>query len=116
MAHTIRTGSGYRWKDSGGLHWASPSDPEVRDYLVGLMVELAGWALMKSYWSTGAIPPSRTALWATSSRETDTPRGNWSRLQPRSWLRPRPPWSPMTSAFLWQYPPVSCPVRIPAQG
>jgi hypothetical protein len=41
MAHTIRTGSGYRWKDSGGLHWASPSDPEVRDYLVGLMVELA---------------------------------------------------------------------------
>ena len=41
MAHTIRTSSGYRWKDGGGLHWASPSDPEVRDYLVGLMVELA---------------------------------------------------------------------------
>ena len=41
MAHTIRTGSGYRWKDSDGLHWASPSDPEVQDYLVGLMVELA---------------------------------------------------------------------------
>ena len=41
MAHTIRTSSGYRWKDGGGLHWASPSDQEVQDYLVGLMVELA---------------------------------------------------------------------------
>lgn len=41
MAHTIRTGSGYRWKDSSGLHWASPSDQEAQDYLVGLMVELA---------------------------------------------------------------------------
>ncbi len=41
MAHTIRTSSGYRWKDGSGLHWASPSDQEVQDYLIGLMVELA---------------------------------------------------------------------------
>ena len=30
---------------------------------------------MRSCWSTGAIPPSQTALWATSRLETATPRG-----------------------------------------
>ncbi len=41
MDHTIRTSSGYRWKDSSGLHWASPADQEVQNYLIELMVDLA---------------------------------------------------------------------------
>ena len=41
MEYTLRTSSGYRWRDSGDSHWASPSNAAVRDYLVGLMVELA---------------------------------------------------------------------------
>ena len=41
MDYTLRTESGYRWRDGGDGHWTSPSNPQVRDYLVGLMTELA---------------------------------------------------------------------------
>ena len=41
MDYTLRTSSDYRWRDSGDSHWTSPAIPAVRDYLVGLMTELA---------------------------------------------------------------------------
>lgn len=41
MDYTLRTSSGYRWRDSGDLHWATPSNEAVRSYLIGLMTELA---------------------------------------------------------------------------
>ena len=41
MDYTLRTSSGYRWRDSGELHWTTPSNEAVRDYLIGLMTELA---------------------------------------------------------------------------
>ena len=41
MDYTLRTSSGYRWRDSGDSHWTTPSSQAVRDYLIGLMTELA---------------------------------------------------------------------------
>ena len=41
MEYTLRTSSDYRWRDSGDLHWATPSNEAVRSYLIGLMTELA---------------------------------------------------------------------------
>ena len=41
MAYTLRTTSDLRWMDYERLHWTSPSNPDVRTYLVALMVELA---------------------------------------------------------------------------
>lgn len=37
----ILTNSGYRWTDPDGLHWSSPTNPAVRDYVTGVCVELA---------------------------------------------------------------------------
>ena len=41
MEYTLRTSSDYRWRDSGDLHWATPSSENVRGYLIVLMTELA---------------------------------------------------------------------------
>ena len=40
-SYAILTNSGYRWTDPAGIHWVSPTNQQVRDYLVGLMTELA---------------------------------------------------------------------------
>lgn len=37
----ITTNSGYRWTDPEGLHWSSPTDARVRDYLTDVCLELA---------------------------------------------------------------------------
>ena len=37
----ISTNSGYRWTDPEGIRWISPTNPEVRDYLTQICVELA---------------------------------------------------------------------------
>ena len=37
----IHTNSGYRWTDPEGVRWSSPSNPNVRDYLTAVCVELA---------------------------------------------------------------------------
>ena len=37
----IHTNSGYRWTDPEGIRWSSPTNPDVRDYLTHLCVELA---------------------------------------------------------------------------
>ena len=37
----ILTNSGYRWTDPEGIHWSSPTDQRVRDYLTAICVELA---------------------------------------------------------------------------
>lgn len=39
--YCIRSNSDYRWKDFGGVYWASVTVPEVQDYMVALAVELA---------------------------------------------------------------------------
>lgn len=39
---SIFTNSGYRWTDPDGIRWISPANPDVRDYLTNLCVELAG--------------------------------------------------------------------------
>ena len=41
MDYTLRTSSDYRWQDGAGAHWTTPSNPAVREYLIGLMTELA---------------------------------------------------------------------------
>ena len=41
MSYTLRTSSGLRWRDNEEFHWATPSNQAVRDYLIGLMTELA---------------------------------------------------------------------------
>lgn len=41
MSYTLRTSSDYRWQDGEGSHWTTPSNPAVREYLIGLMTELA---------------------------------------------------------------------------
>lgn len=37
----IFTNSGYRWTDPENIHWISPTNPDVRDYLTEICVELA---------------------------------------------------------------------------
>ena len=37
----IKTNSGYNWKDADGNRWASPVSAPMREYLVGICVELA---------------------------------------------------------------------------
>lgn len=37
----IFTNSGYRWTDPDGVRWTSPTNPEVRDYVTAVCVELA---------------------------------------------------------------------------
>ena len=37
----IHTNSGYRWTDPDGIRWSSPTNPDVRDYLTEICVELA---------------------------------------------------------------------------
>lgn len=37
----ILTNSGYRWTDPAGLHWSSPTNEAVRDYLTSVCLELA---------------------------------------------------------------------------
>ena len=37
----IFTNSGYRWTDPDGVRWTSPTNPEVRDYITAVCVELA---------------------------------------------------------------------------
>ena len=38
---SIFTNSDYRWTDPDGIRWISPTNPDVRDYLTNLCVELA---------------------------------------------------------------------------
>jgi len=40
-SYAIETNPGRRWTDLGGVRWSSPASQAVRDYLVGLMTELA---------------------------------------------------------------------------
>lgn len=40
-AYAITTNPGRRWTDLGGVRWSSPASQAVRDYLVGVMTELA---------------------------------------------------------------------------
>ena len=37
----IFTNSGYRWSDPDGIRWTSPTNPDVRDYVTAVCVELA---------------------------------------------------------------------------
>ena len=37
----IFTNSGYRWTDPDGVRWTSPTNPEVRDYVTAVCVELS---------------------------------------------------------------------------
>lgn len=37
----IFTNSGYRWTDPDGIRWTSPTNPDVRDYVTAVCVELA---------------------------------------------------------------------------
>ena len=37
----IFTNSGYRWTDPDAIRWTSPTNPEVRDYITAVCVELA---------------------------------------------------------------------------
>ena len=37
----IHTNSGYRWTDPEGIRWSSPTNPNVREYLTAICVELA---------------------------------------------------------------------------
>ena len=37
----IHTNSGYRWTDPDGVRWSSPTNPDVREYLTAVCVELA---------------------------------------------------------------------------
>lgn len=39
---SIFTNSDYRWTDPDGIRWISPTNPNVRDYLTDICVELAG--------------------------------------------------------------------------
>lgn len=39
---SIFTNSGYRWTDPDDIRWISPTNPDVRDYLTAVCVELAG--------------------------------------------------------------------------
>ena len=39
--YCIRSNSGYRWKDFGGVHWVSPAHVEVQDRLIEQVVDLA---------------------------------------------------------------------------
>lgn len=38
---SIFTNSGYRWTDPQGIRWISPTNPDVREYLTAVCVELA---------------------------------------------------------------------------
>ena len=38
---SIFTNSGYRWTDPDNIRWISPTNPDVRDYLTAICVELA---------------------------------------------------------------------------
>ena len=40
--YCIHSNSGYRWKDFGGIHWVSPANLKVQDYMIDRAVELAG--------------------------------------------------------------------------
>lgn len=40
--YCIHSNSGYRWKDFGGIHWVSPANLKVQDYIIDRAVELAG--------------------------------------------------------------------------
>ena len=39
--YCIHSNSGYRWKDFGGVHWVSPANGEVQEYMISLAVDLA---------------------------------------------------------------------------
>ncbi len=39
--YCILTNSGYRWQDTEGVHWISPTSEQVQDYLTNVCVELA---------------------------------------------------------------------------
>lgn len=40
-AYAIRSNSDYRWVDYSSVRWSSPANSQVRDYLTGIMMELA---------------------------------------------------------------------------
>lgn len=40
-SYAILSNSGYKWTDPDKIRWSSPTNPQVQDYLVNLMVELA---------------------------------------------------------------------------
>ena len=39
--YCIHSNSGYRWKDFGGVHWVSPANLQVQEYIIEQAVELA---------------------------------------------------------------------------